>query len=144
MEISAHEPQAAAQLHHVRWRPAQIAVITIPMMVRVGPWTLNAIERDEKWSNCERCNEPIKEIWVCEVDESDEAMLVKLAGKRTWRIGSKCGPVLLEVSKQVWKRSTQEAQYRLKLWRRFDRLVQRARQMSADLPSLILERGPLI
>ena len=144
MAISAHEPQAPAQLHHARWRPTPTAVITIPAMVRVGPWTLNAIERDENWSCCERCNERIKEIWVCEVDEFDDAMLVKLAGKRTWRIGSTCGPVLLEVSKQVWKQSTQEAQYRLKLWRRFDQLIKVARGMSAELPSLILERGPLI
>lgn len=144
MEISAHELQAAPQVHHARWRPTPAAVITIPAMVRVGPWTLNAIERDENWSHCERCNERIKEIWVCEVDEFDEAMLVKLEGKRVWRIGSKCGPVLLEVSEQVWKQSTQGVQYRLKLWRRFDRLVQVAREVDAELPSLILVRGPLI
>ena len=113
-------------------------------MVRVGPWTLNAIERDEKWSRCERCNERIKEIWVCEVDEFDDAMLAKLEGKRVWRIGSTCGPVLLEVSEQVWKQSTREVKYRLKLWRRFDRLVQVAREIGAELPSLILERGLLI
>lgn len=141
MEISAHAPHEG---HHARWRPTPGAVITIPAMVRVGPWTLKAIERDENWSHCERCPTPIKEIWVCEVDEADEAMLVKLEGKRAWRIGSTCGPVLLEVSEQVWKQSTQAAQYRLNLWKRFERLIQVAREMGAELPTLIHARGLLI
>lgn len=144
MEIASQKSRAAAQAQHPRWKPTPGAVITIPAMVRVGPWTLNGIVRDENWSRCERCKEPLKEIWICEVDDVDEAMMVKLEGKRTWRIGSTCGPVLLEVSKQVWKKSTEEAQYRLKLWKRWELLIQVAREKSAELPSWIYARGLMI
>lgn len=143
MEKTAHEPQAAARAPR-RWKPTPGAVITIPAMVRVGPWALNAIERNENWSSCERCHEPLKEIWICEVDEIDEAMLVKLEGKRAWRIGSTCGPVLLEVSKHVWKQSTREAQSRLNIWKRWELLTQVARERGAELPPLIHARGLLI
>lgn len=71
-------------------------MLTIRAMVRVGPWVLETVERDDEGTNCDRCDEPIKEIWTCTVD-TDWKRLGTLDGKRRWRIGSTCGPTLLEV-----------------------------------------------
>lgn len=51
------------------------AMLTIHAMVRVGPWLLETVEKDDDWSHCERCDEPIKEIWTCTVDAGWERLV---------------------------------------------------------------------
>ena len=80
-------------------------MLTIRAMVRVGPWVIETIERDDDGTHCERCPQAIKWIWVCRVDE-DSPRLVELGGKAVWRIGSTCGPTLLMVSDEVWSGTT--------------------------------------
>ena len=113
-------------------------------MVKVGPWTVQTLERYEDWYTCERCDTESKEIWVCEVDDSDEERLAQLDGQRVWRIGSTCGPILLKVSRETWKQHVRGIEPRLEVMKRFVKLVAAAERAGLALPALILERGPLV
>ena len=119
-------------------------MLTIRAMVRVGPWTVRAVERDENWTSCERCTESIKEIWVCEVDPSYDELLSELGGQLVWRIGSTCGPTLMKVSKDYWKRETKSILKRLRLLKRIEKLIPAAHSAGQTLPALIEERAQLV
>ncbi len=88
-------------------------MLTIPAMVRVGPWVLECIQRDPNSTKCERCSQRIKEVWQCTVDADETGILNELDGRATWRIGSTCGPTLLGISNEVWKQNTQALKSRL-------------------------------
>jgi hypothetical protein len=118
-------------------------VISINTMVRVGPWTIERVDRDENWTNCERCDERIKEIWVCTVDEQF-VDLAKLDGKRTWRIGSTCGPTLIDVSNQHWKDGTRGIRAKVRLVTRVITLLEAARAKNHRLPEFIEPRLALL
>lgn len=118
--------------------------LTIPAMVRVGPWTLITLEKRAEWTNCERCSTSIKEVWTCAVDPAAEQLLAGLAGQREWRIGSVCGPTLLGVSEKVWKEHTRRTASCMRLLERVERLVTRAADQAIELPPLVFERRELL
>ncbi len=112
-------------------------------MARVGPWTIRAVSWNPGTESCERCGRTIKRIWECSVDPAD-GRAHGLGGKLDWRIGSKCGPTLLEVSDQVWDENTKAATRNLALIRRLDELVTAAENAGVELPAVVEERRPLI
>jgi hypothetical protein len=99
-------------------------VITIQAMARIGPWTLESLVRNPDWENCERCGQRIKEVWIVKVESVD--LMNKLHGKPEWRIGSDCGPHLLNVSEKIWKDTTSDAQKRLRKVKDIDQLKRKA------------------
>jgi hypothetical protein len=117
-------------------------MLTIRAMVRVGPWIVETLEHDERWTNCERCSERIKWIYVCRVD-ADSPQLIALGGKPVWRIGSTCGPTLMMVSDQVWHDGTQERFTAIKLVRRATMVLELAKKRRDDdwAVELIAERA---
>ena len=119
-------------------------MLTIPAMVRVGPWTLVELSKSHEWTNCERCDTPIKEIWTCTVNPAAAELLARLDGKLEWRVGSVCGPALLEVSEQVWKDETAGTMRRMRLLLKVEKLVAQAADQGLELPTLIFERRELL
>ncbi len=119
-------------------------MLTIPSMVRVGPWTLVALSKSSEWTNCERCDTAIKEVWSCTVDPAACELLARLDGKREWRVGSVCGPTLLEVSEQVWKEQTGDTMRRLRLLMKVEKLISQAADQSLELSPVIFERRNLL
>lgn len=115
-------------------------MLTIPAMVRVGPWMLVEFSKGSEWTNCERCDTPIKEVWTCTVNPAAAEFLSRLGGKLEWRVGSVCGPALLEVSEQVWREETAGTARRMRLLLKVEKLVRNAAAQSRELPALILER----
>lgn len=91
-------------------------MLTILVMARMGRWTLLRVEdllRDKtRWESCERCKERIRYVHVCQMD--GEA--------KEWRIGSTCGPALIEVSKEIWGETAKDAKRNLTLLHRALRL----------------------
>lgn len=114
-------------------------MLTISAMVSIGPWMVEAVERDENWTRCERCKTPIKEIWVCSV-AADYAGLDKLKGQRVWRIGSECGPTLEEMSKEHWDDQAKGIRTRLRLAKKVLKLQAAARARNIVLPPEIDEK----
>ena len=109
-------------------------------MVRVGPWTLESVQKDFSWTSCERCGRRIKEVWTCTVDADQVAILDRLDGQATWRIGSTCGPTLLVVSKDVWKEHTKKTRRRLRLLIKLEKLIEEADAARFPLPDLVATR----
>jgi len=91
-------------------------------MVKVGPWTVESVMRNEIGQRCERCRTPIKEIWICTVD-ADSDQLVALKGQRTWQVGCECGPTLWALSEREWRNATAPIKSRLKLAMRTIRVL---------------------
>jgi hypothetical protein len=114
-------------------------MLTINAMVRIGPWIVTTIEHLDKQTNCERCSTSILEVWVCEVD-ADSPRLGELGGKSLWRIGSTCGPTLMQVSDERWKSETSLATKRLRLLKRVDRLQAVALAREHTLPEFVVGR----
>ncbi len=119
-------------------------MLTIPAMVHVGPWTLVDLSKSLEWTNCERCDTPIKEVWTCTVDPAASELLTRLEGKQEWRVGSVCGPTLLEVSERVWKEETSGTMRRMQLLVKVERLISRAANQGLELPAIIIERRDLL
>ena len=119
-------------------------MLTIPVMVRVGPWTLVNLARHPEWTNCERCDTRIKEVWTCVVDATATKALERLDGKPEWLVGSTCGPTLLEVSDAVWKQQTSSTLRRMNLLARVEALLERAEAEAVELPKVIRERRTLL
>lgn len=65
-------------------------------MARFGPWVLLRVDDlmpdKANWQYCERCGEHIRYAYVCQVDGET----------KEWRIGSTCGPTLIDVSDAIW------------------------------------------
>lgn len=80
--------------------------ITIPAMVRVGPWVVESVAYGP-WRKCDRCGARHREVWTCTVDANAIDISTALNGQRTWCIGSTCGPTLMLVSEEVWRGKTQ-------------------------------------
>jgi hypothetical protein len=118
-------------------------VFTINAMVKVGPWTVARVEDLDEPEHCERCGAEITQAWVCTV-EADFDGLVKLNGKREWRIGSTCGPTLATVSAEHWKGATKDLHSNIRLMRDILRLEAAARAQGHALPSEIAERTALL
>jgi hypothetical protein len=76
-------------------------VITIEAMVRVGPWLVERVHHGH-WRNCDRCDADYKEVWVCVIEADDSTVGTHLGGKRTWQIGSTCGPKLMLLTDAFW------------------------------------------
>lgn len=95
-------------------------MLTIPAMARMGPWMFLGIKDLGSVSgNCERCGEPIRYVWVMELQREP---------KKIVRIGSTCGPTLEEVSEHLWKTVTEPFNYRLSLLKRLERCARRISQ----------------
>lgn len=92
--------------------------LTIKMMVKLGPWTFLGIDDkgfdQERWEHCQiqGCGEHIRYVHVCQLD----------ADSREWRIGSTCGPTLIQISEEVWGRVANDAARNLKLLLRAERV----------------------
>lgn len=72
-------------------------MLTIRAMVEFGPWMLDHIDPlDSRSEACQRCGTAIKYVWVFHLTTTGEE----------WRIGSECGPKLVEISKEVWGEKT--------------------------------------
>ncbi len=128
---------------HVAGQRRQIIMLTIRTMVRVGPWVVERVERDEGGTTCERCSKQgIKEIWVCTVD-ADSDRLKALGGKRTWRIGSHCGPTLWNVSEETWKENTKPIESRIRLAIRVQSVLA-CEGLNPRTRGLLAERLPLL
>ena len=110
-------------------------------MVRVGPWTVTDKLRVHPRESCQRCGTKIVEVWCCEVDPIPER-LAALGGQRSWRVGNECGPQLVEVTAEVWKRATQKPSARMRLLVRLDRLIAAAAARSYELPGFLVARRP--
>ena len=101
--------------------------LTIRMMVKLGPWMYLGIHDKEldksRWEYCEikDCGEHIRYVHV--VQREDDP--------KEWRIGSTCGPKLIQISADVWGHHADEAKRNLKLLYRAERLKE-------------LETGPTI
>jgi len=115
-------------------------MLTIAMMVRVGPWTVRAIDIVREPEHCERCDTVIKEVWVCEVD-ADAKQLATLDGKRVWRIGNDCGPRLMSLAQDRWDDDSREVRMRLQRAKRYFALREVANAKSYELPSNLVECG---
>ena len=103
-------------------------MLTIRAMVEFGPWMFEEIEElDSRSESCQRCGTSIKYVWICRLTTTGEA----------WRIGSKCAPILLEVSEAVWGERTKRFDKMLKTLLRLRKLEARL----ADRPSLEPEDG---
>ncbi|WP_375765162.1 hypothetical protein NR798_25950 [Archangium gephyra] len=91
-------------------------MLSILVMARFGPWTLLRVEDllsdKSKWEHCERCDEHIRYVHVCQVDGEF----------KEWRIGSTCGPTLIQVSDEIWDEAAKIAARNLKLLHRALRL----------------------
>ena len=114
-------------------------------MVRVGPWTVESVQHGP-WRQCDRCGARHKEVWVCTVDADAVELGTVLDGKRTWRIGSKCGPTLILVSEKVWAEKTGPVMKTLHLLVRARRAIAAAVECKFEsyfLP-LIIERTNLL
>lgn len=123
-------------------------MLTIPVLAKVGPWTLLEVEQRSEPMRCERCDTAIREVWVCEV-EPQEAVGV-LQGKALWRIGNDCGPQLLAISTALWAKAgadgawrilTKEAKRRLRYLKRLAIVNQVASTRAYDLPSVLRSGG---
>lgn len=68
-------------------------------MAEMGPWILTHIDVRDRVGDehCQRCREPLRYVWVMEKQTEP---------KETCRIGSKCGPTLEMVSKELWDTTT--------------------------------------
>lgn len=115
-------------------------MLTIPAMVRVGPWILERVQKDPRWTSCERCSQRIKEVWTCTVDADRDDILLSLGGQSTWRIGSTCGPTLLGVSQETWKEHTKGSMRRLRLLIKIEKLIQDAAAAGFPLSELVAQR----
>ena len=101
-------------------------VITINAMVRVGPWTVEQVHHG-KWRQCDRCETDHKEVWVCTVN-ADESAIGALNGRRTWLIGSTCGPTLMLVSALEWRAQTKDLKRIIRLLLDARRAIEGARK----------------
>ena len=114
-------------------------LVTIKAMVRVGPWIVEDVV-DGAWRKCDRCGTDHKQVWVCTVDADHREVVAKLGGKRTWRVGSKCGPTLEMVSDADWASSTKDAQRVVRLAVCATRALERAGARGIDhlfLPEIV-------
>lgn len=91
-------------------------VITIRAMVKIGPWTVEEVSHGPS-RKCDRCGTLHNYVWVCTIDPTVSNAIVadRLEGRRTWRVGSTCGPTLEMVSAETWTGDTKELQKRIKL-----------------------------
>lgn len=120
-------------------------MLTINAMVRVGPWTIREVNYSKTWTHCERCNERIKEVWVCEVDSDSDLVNTTLDGQRVWRIGSTCGPTLMDVSNGAWKGTSKDLRSRIQLAKRVLKVLTLVRQTGyEDLPDFVEERFQML
>lgn len=119
--------------------------ITISAMVRVGPWIVEAVQHGP-WRRCDRCDARHREVWICTLDEDVDDVLGTLNGKRTWHIGSTCGPKLMLVSEQVWSDNTKGLARDLHLLLRARSAIAVAvqRQYNGWTLPLIIERTELL
>lgn len=100
-------------------------------MVRVGPWVVEDVI-DGEWRKCDRCGTDHKQVWVCTVDADQVDIIAKLGGKRTWRVGSTCGPTLEMVSNADWSAQTKELQRVVRLAVDATRTLAKARACGID------------
>lgn len=119
-------------------------MLTIPAMVRVGPWTLVELSKSSEWTTCERCDTRTKEVWTCTVDPAAVQLLKQLDGRLEWRVGSVCGPTLLEVSEEVWAKRTAGTTRQLRLLEKAETLIAEAADHDLELPDVIFERRDLL
>lgn len=118
--------------------------LTIRAMVRVGPWTVRNVYYRQTFTNCERCDARLKEVWECEVD-ADSPRIVELGGKNIWLIGSTCGPTLMMVSEETWRRHEKPLKSTVRLATRTQRVIDAARATNyTRLPDFVEERLPLL
>lgn len=95
-----------------------MSTLTIRMMVKLGPWMFLGIDDkgfdQSKWEHCEieDCGEHIRYVHVVEREDAP----------KQWRIGSTCGPKLIEISEEIWGRVAKEAARNLKLLYRAERM----------------------
>lgn len=120
--------------------PRPPGTLTIRAMVRVGPWLIRHVYRGE-WTRCERCGARHKEVWECEVDPESPRLGSDLGGKAVWRIGSTCGPALMQVSESTWSRHERPIRSTLRIAVRARQVIEAAKaQDDGDLPAFVEER----
>ena len=126
-------------------RNVNAGTITISAMVRVGPWTVESVAHGP-WRQCDRCNARHREVWTCTVDADAEELSEHLNGQRTWRIGSTCGPLLMQVSDEIWKNETKATQKTLRLLLDARRAIHAADEYGIEYWALphIIERADLL
>lgn len=97
--------------------------------MKLGPWTFVGIDdkgfNQKNWEHCEveDCGEHIRYVHVVQRD----------GDTKEWRIGSTCGPKLIEISEEEWGQFAKDAARNLKLLYR----AQRIRELEAG-PNAIM------
>jgi hypothetical protein len=117
-------------------------MLTVRAMVRVGPWTVVRVDHHSQPIACERCGTATWEVWVCKIDDGHD--LTQLGGKAEWQIGSKCGPTLMLVNKEVWNNAAKEVTRRLRLVARVDKILVAAAAASYSLPDKVAAWRPAL
>ena len=94
-------------------------MISIRVMAEFGRWTFLRVDDKEadkaNWEFCERqgCGEQIRYVHVCQIEGEE----------KEWRIGSTCGPALMNAAEEIWNRAVKDAAQNLKLLHRLRRLL---------------------
>lgn len=90
-------------------------MLTIRAMVEFGPWVLDHVEVLNRLDreDCSRCSRRIRYVYVLRLLHTGEVR----------RVGSTCGPLVVEVSEEVWGRRTERQRRLVALGKRLEKLL---------------------